>query len=59
MTILGSRIEKERTGCGLSREELAQQLHVKTTELISWEEVIRSFTCARSWLKFCKFPANL
>ena len=38
MTVLGKRIEKERIGCGLTREELAQQLHVKTEELISWEE---------------------
>lgn len=38
MTILGSRIEKERIGCGLSREELAQRLNVKNEELISWEE---------------------
>ena len=38
MNVLGKRIEKERIGCGLTREELAQQLHVKTEELISWEE---------------------
>lgn len=38
MTVLGERIKKERIGCGLSIEELAQQLHVTTEELKALEE---------------------
>ncbi len=38
MTVLGKRIRQERTGCGLSREELAKQLNVTTEELTAWEE---------------------